>query len=362
MKTAITITVRLKSTRLEKKAIKKICEKTLIEHLIERLKKSQLTNEIILCTSKNSQDDPLIEIAKKNKISFFRGSEIDVLDRLYNAALQNNVDFIVSCTGDNPLTDPEYIDKIIEKFQETDADYITALDLPWGTFSYGVKVSAIKKIMELKEEEDTEVWGQYFNRSNLFKTEKIEIKNNHKRPDLRLTVDTDKDFELIEKIYSNLYKKNKNFYLTDIIEFLDNNPDIKQINQEIKQKIPNLINPEKILNTNQSFMIKQQIIEEIFSQLEINNKLSTIYSENPKIIFLNFPANYKGEEEIHPNEEDLYFVVEGSAKLYEEDTGIRTIEKGDIIHIPKNKKHKLEYSKEGIKYIVFKIKNDKNNQ
>ena len=167
MKSIITITVRLKSSRLKRKALKDICGKPMLVHLIERLKQSKLAEEIVMCTSTNPEDDDLIPYAKDAGIKYIRGSENDVLSRLYSAAIENDADFIVSCTGDNPLTDPIYADKLIEKFKETGADYITALDLPWGTFSYGVKVSAIKKVLELKKEEDTEVWGQYFVKSNL---------------------------------------------------------------------------------------------------------------------------------------------------------------------------------------------------
>jgi spore coat polysaccharide biosynthesis protein SpsF len=143
MKTAITITARLKSKRLPKKVIKKIEGKPMIEHQIERLKCAKLPDEIILCTSTNPQDDILVEVAEKTNIACFRGSEEDVLERLLEAAKKYYIDFIVSTTADNPLTDPQYIDKTIEKFNESNADYITSLDLPFGTFSYGVKVAAL---------------------------------------------------------------------------------------------------------------------------------------------------------------------------------------------------------------------------
>jgi spore coat polysaccharide biosynthesis protein SpsF len=356
MKSAITITVRLKSTRLEKKALKKILDKTLIEHLIDRLKLSNLSDMIILCTSTNPQDDPLIDIAKKNGISFFRGSELDVLKRLFDAAKKNDVDFIVSCTGDNPFTDPIYIDKIIESYKKTNADYITALELPFGTFAYGVKVSAIKRILELKKEEDTEVWGQYFNKSNLFVTKKICVEEKHKRPELRLTVDTPGDFNLIEKIYEELYKKNNNFSLTEIITFLDNNPELKQLNENVKQKIPLSIDTKKLINDGVSFILQNNNLIELMNQLEEEKKLSFIYSENPKIIFLNLPPNYEGVEELHDDEDDLYFVLDGSAEFYEEDRGKNIIKKGDFVYVPKKKIHKLKFTKNGIKYLVFKIK------
>ena len=96
MRTAVTITVRMKSKRLPRKALKGIVGKPLIEHLIERVKTAKLADTVILCTSVNSQDDELAVVAEKNGIDLFRGDEVDVLKRLYGAAKKYNIDFIVS--------------------------------------------------------------------------------------------------------------------------------------------------------------------------------------------------------------------------------------------------------------------------
>ncbi len=236
MKTAITITARMKSTRLPLKAIKELAGKPVIEHLIERLKHAKLPGMIILCTSTNPQDDILVEMAKKNSIKFFRGSELDVLDRIYSAAKQNNVDFIISCTADNPLTDPHYVDKIIQKFKETDADFITALDLPLGAFAYGIKVAALAEIIKRKKEEDTEIWGIYFRDTDIFKKEQIEVEPELKHPEIRLTIDYPEDFQLLETIYNKFYKPNKLFELKEVVKFLLNNPKIMQINANMPQR------------------------------------------------------------------------------------------------------------------------------
>lgn len=236
MKTAVTITVRMKSKRLPKKAIKDLVGKPMIEHLIERVKNTKLPDEFILCTSTNSQDDILIDIAKKNNIKWFRGDEVDVLKRLLDAAKKYGIDFIVCAMGDNPLTDPRYVDKIIKKFIETNADYITCLDLPFGTFSYGVKVEALEKVVQLKKEKNTEIWGVYFTKSNLFKREVVDVEENLRRPEIRLTIDTREDFKLIEAIYKRLYKPGKFFELHNIIEFLKVNPQLLKINKNVKQK------------------------------------------------------------------------------------------------------------------------------
>ncbi|GAI23440.1 unnamed protein product, partial [marine sediment metagenome] len=111
MQSAIFITARTKSTRLPKKVLRKIKGKTIIEHLIDRLKLAKLPDLIVLCTSTNPNDDILVDIAKKNGIEYFRGSEDDVLARFLKAASAFNIDFISITWGDEPFCAPEYIDK-----------------------------------------------------------------------------------------------------------------------------------------------------------------------------------------------------------------------------------------------------------
>ena len=105
MKRAILITARLKSKRLPLKVIRKIKDKTMIEHMLDRLKLSKKVDQIIICTSNINQDKPLIEIADNNNVSYFLGDPDDVLVRLLNAATQFQVDTIINCTADNPFVD-----------------------------------------------------------------------------------------------------------------------------------------------------------------------------------------------------------------------------------------------------------------
>ncbi|MFC2163337.1 cytidylyltransferase domain-containing protein [Candidatus Altiarchaeota archaeon] len=232
MKTGVTITIRLKSQRLPRKVILPISGRPMVEHLIERLKTARLPDTIVLCTSTNPQDDELIPYAERTGISYFRGDEDDVLKRLLDAALRDGLDFIVSTTGDNPLTDPGYIDKTIERYKETDADYIYCPDLPFGTFSYGIKVDALRKVVGMKKERDTEIWGHYFKDSGQFHVEKLEPEECLRRPDIRLTVDEPVDYDLMKKIV---------FYyllpgLKQVIGLLDEDPSLAEMNKGVVQR------------------------------------------------------------------------------------------------------------------------------
>jgi len=237
MNTMILITARLKSTRLPKKVLKPLKGRPMICHLIDRLKRSKKTDGIVLCTSPVGQDDPLEETAKQEGIECFRGHPDDVLLRLTNAAETFSARTIISCTADNPFVDPEYIDKLVQFHHAKDNDYSNISGLPFGTFSYAVSYPAMVKACEIKKTMDTEVWGGYFTRTGLFKCGTLEVTDPEvKRPELRLTVDMPEDFELVSRIFDNLYKEDEEFSLHDIIRFLDDNPELIQINSNVVQK------------------------------------------------------------------------------------------------------------------------------
>ncbi len=231
MKSAIFITVRMKSTRLPDKALLEIKGKPVIEHLIDRLKLAKLPDLIVLCTSTHPDDAVLVDVARNNSIEYFRGSEDDKLDRYLNAAQQYSVDFIVVTEGDNIFYEPEIIDEIVESYLSTKADYISCLELPVGTAPHGIKVEALKKVCQIKSETDTEVWAGYFTDTGLFKVNYREVEEELKHPEMRLTLDYPEDYELFQEIFERLYLQGKVFSLRDIITLLKNTPQLLYLNQ-----------------------------------------------------------------------------------------------------------------------------------
>lgn len=231
MKIGFLITARMKSTRLPKKLILEINGRQVIRWMIDRLKLSSFIEDIIICTSVNPQDDILEKIAKEEKIKVFRGLEDDVIQRLYDGSKFYNLDYALNITADCPLVSIEYIPKIIEKFQETQADLIHALDLPHGCSLYGIKIEAMQKVCEMKKGTNTEVWGTYFIDTGLFKVVDIDIPEDLKRPKYRLTLDYEEDYQFFKKVFEhfgdNTYRKS----IYEIIAFLDGNPEIVAINE-----------------------------------------------------------------------------------------------------------------------------------
>ena len=237
MKVGYLITGRLKSTRLPKKLLLEIKGKTVIEHMIDRLKLAIQVHEIIICTSGHDQDKPLIDIAKQNKVKSYTGDPDDVLSRLLGAADHFGLDYILNITADCPFADPGYADKIVEEFNNTNADLIRQFDLPHGVFSYGIKVDALRKVVSIKDSNDTEVWGRYFVDTGMFDVLDLDVENSHhNRPGLRMTLDYQEDFDFFKTIFDELYVEDKVFSLDDILNLLDRKPEIININKHCSDK------------------------------------------------------------------------------------------------------------------------------
>ncbi len=235
MKIGYLLIGRLKSTRLPNKLLLKIKGKTILSHLIDRLKLVDKVNEIIICTSNLEQDKPLAKIAKENQVECFFGNPDDVLVRMLNAAEKYKLDYILTITADCPFVDPYYANAIIDKFHKTNADLIRQFDLPHGAFSYGIKIDALKKVIELKDSKNTEVWGRYFTDTGIFNVVDFDVKNKfHKRPELRMTLDYPEDWKFIKTIFNKLYKKGQVFSLDDILRLIDKNPEIADLNKNLK--------------------------------------------------------------------------------------------------------------------------------
>jgi spore coat polysaccharide biosynthesis protein SpsF len=249
MTAGILITARLKSTRLPLKVIKPLMGRPMICHLLDRLKLAKIPQKIIICTSPNTQDDPLVDIAAQEGVEIYRGDPDDVLSRLTKAAEQFNIDTVVNCTADNPFVDPEYIDKLIEFHLTNRYDFSKINGLPFGTFSYALARSAMEKACNIKDEKDTEVWGGYFTETGLFSWGSMNVDDPELHwPDLRLTVDMPEDFELVTQIFNELYKPDEVFPLRSIVMFLKKHPELIAINSKVQQKpgLPIRVSPGKI--------------------------------------------------------------------------------------------------------------------
>ena len=225
---------------------------SILDIIIERLKKSKLIDQIVIATSKIVKDDRICQLAKSKKVSCYRGSEFDVLDRIANAISNYKGDLIVQLTGDNPLIDYSLIDKMLKYFKNNKIDFLTNNgfgDENLRTYPIGTDVKIFKgkdliKINNLKLNKTyREHPSLFFYKNKIFnyKIKNINVPFNLKRDyKLRITVDTLEDFKLVKSLYLELSKKNIYFNLKHMIEYVDNNIELLKINSKIRQKKVNL--------------------------------------------------------------------------------------------------------------------------
>ncbi len=124
------VQARLGSTRLPGKTMMPLEGEPLLGHLVRRIRKSQLISGIIIATTTQERDDRIVRFAEEKNVRWYRGSENDVLDRFYQAALLHQLQTIVRVTPDCPMLDPRVTDRVIEKFLEGGHDYVSNVLTP----------------------------------------------------------------------------------------------------------------------------------------------------------------------------------------------------------------------------------------
>jgi len=238
MKVIAILQARCNSSRLPNKVLKPILGKPMIQWQIERLSQCKSIDELIIATSEEDSDLPLVELGKKLSISVHRGSLNNVLDRFYQVAIQTKPDFIVRLTGDCPLIDPTIVDDVVN-FMVTGAfDYVSNSIEP--TFPDGLDVEVLsfdtmKNIYINAKLSSEKEHVTLFVVNNKDKFNIGVFKNEIDLSDHRWTVDELVDFDLITAIFEGLYRMNGNFLMSDVLEFLEKNPHLKYLNNNFQR-------------------------------------------------------------------------------------------------------------------------------
>tara|TARA_Y100000816_G_C25986157_1_gene515048 strand:+ start:41 stop:802 length:762 start_codon:yes stop_codon:yes gene_type:complete len=241
--TVILVAARLKSQRLKEKALLNLYDKPLIVKLVDRLKKSKLSKNIVICTSSSSLDDRLNEVAKINNIEIFRGDADDVMSRFIKVGEERKINNLVRVTGDNPLTDPVQMDNMIISHLENNSEFTFTEDLPHGTRSEIINLNALIKCHQLIQDKSaTEYMTWMLNRPDFFRVNRYKVKTKKlKRSDISLTVDTEQDYKLIKNIYTNFNGLPPK--LEKIIEYYDTLPQSmkrKVVDKHLKNNLNNI--------------------------------------------------------------------------------------------------------------------------
>ena len=223
---------RIGSSRLPRKVLLTINDKTLLEYHLERASKSQLVNKWIVATTDEPDSDLICSIAEKLNIESFKGSLNDVLDRFYQSVKNQNPDYVVRVTADCPLIDAELIDEVVQFCLDNKLDYYSntlqevypdGLDVE--VFSFKVLEQAWQKAVSKADREHV---TPYIRRNTNLVIPKTTI--DKKYAELRITVDEIFDFEVIKHLIENLGSgKSWKIYADYLLE----NNNIKKINHSI---------------------------------------------------------------------------------------------------------------------------------
>jgi spore coat polysaccharide biosynthesis protein SpsF len=232
------------STRLPGKVLKLILGRPMLSYQIERLRRVENSQRVVVATTVNSADEPIVRFCDDEGIACTRGSEGDVLSRYYDAAQEFGASGIARITSDCPLIEPELIDHAISLFLGPDRpDYVSNMLEPSWPYGMAVEVMTKSALAEAHREawdpaEREHVTPFIYRHPQRYRLESLMMapKLDHHR----WTVDTSEDLELVTRILESLYPSKPKFTMKDILCLLEEHPEWEEINAHVRQKsLPN---------------------------------------------------------------------------------------------------------------------------
>jgi spore coat polysaccharide biosynthesis protein SpsF len=224
---------RMSSSRLPGKVLLPLLGEPMLGRQIERLRRAQRIDQLIVATSSAVSDDPIAEQCAKLGVLCHRGALDDVLDRFEQAARPYAPQHVVRLTADCPLADPQLIDQLIGKHLDSGADYTTNANPP--SFPDGLDAEVIRYAVlhiawrEARRQSEREHVTLYI----ATHPERFVIETLSSDTDLsalRWTVDEADDLELVERIYTALYQRNAAFTTQDVLQLLEKQPALRTLN------------------------------------------------------------------------------------------------------------------------------------
>lgn len=241
MKIVATIEARMSSTRLPGKVLLPAMGNPMLHYLFKRLKAVPSIDEIVLATTTNTNDDPLVAFAENELIRVYRGSENDVMQRVIEAAESVETDIIVEITGDCPIIDPDIVEQTVRMFNSHDAAYVSNVQIrsyPDGMDTQVFRLDTLKRSASLTQDplDREHVSLQIRNNPNLFPHVHLVAPPSLHWPELGLTLDEQADFELLKRIIEYFGLENPLFSCLDVIKLLRQKPEWVEINRSVHRK------------------------------------------------------------------------------------------------------------------------------
>jgi spore coat polysaccharide biosynthesis protein SpsF len=239
----IVIQARMGSTRLPGKMGKQFAnDMSLLAVVLNNFSSFSKDFPVIIATSTARQDDAISEIGQKAGFQVYRGSENDVLQRFIGAAEANKISAIVRICADNPFILEEYIHLLIAEYCKTPVDYLS-FKFPDGTpsikshiglFAEVVSLRALKKVKECTEDNFyfEHVTNYIYAHPEKFSIRWVDLPAEVRdRKDIRLTIDTQNDFNNAKAIFEEWRKGKENVSLQKLVNIIDSNRSFLQVMQ-----------------------------------------------------------------------------------------------------------------------------------
>lgn len=230
MKVIASVQCRMSSRRLPGKNARLIAGKPMLARLLERLKHCETVDAVIVATTTDLSDEPLVQIALDEGVVCHRGSLADVMGRVIGAARALDADVVVEITGDCPLTDPQLVDAVVRRYLQGGFDYVAnVLDVLTFPAGFDVQVFARDRLEQAAERTDRpqdreDVTRFFYEHPDSYRLLNLRAPAELDRPHYWLCVDTPEDFRLVSRIFETLLPKRSLFGIRDVLEMLDEDP------------------------------------------------------------------------------------------------------------------------------------------
>jgi spore coat polysaccharide biosynthesis protein SpsF len=210
MNRVLVLQARTTSTRLPGKVLRDLGGRPMMLRQLERLARCREVDRVVVATTTNATDDPVVELAQAAGVHVFRGSEADVLGRYAGAAREAEADVVVRSTADCPLIDPEIVDRVVRTLVEGRAEYDYVSNVVRRTYPRGLDVEALwrdtlertDRMGTSREAREHVTWFIHRERPELFQIGSVAGDEDH--ADLSWTVDTAEDLERVRGIWEHL--------------------------------------------------------------------------------------------------------------------------------------------------------------
>jgi spore coat polysaccharide biosynthesis protein SpsF len=242
MRRVAILQARMTSERLPGKVLAEVAGRPMIEHQLRRLERCERIDELVIATTMNADDDPLVELAGRLGVRAFRGSEHDVLSRYAGAAREASADLVVRLTSDCPLADAGEVDVVVRELEERRATCDYASNGLEPTLPRGLDAEALwrdtleraDRMAASKPAREHVTWFVYSERPDLFELHAVH--RPYDAADLRWTVDTDADLAMVRRLYDELGLAERDVPLDELIAYVRAHPEIAAMNAHVRQK------------------------------------------------------------------------------------------------------------------------------